>query len=214
VANLSDSDVATAALLTWGNVDDAVTATAISFAEDPSHDPLATHVNSNGTTDYGLWQINSVHSDLLKEWDWKNPRDNSKMAFNIWQAAGGKWTPWSTYPAASSLRMNQAHTAVMDAVKRAASTPSQSLWDQISMPLNMNAFGSAAETVGSATDFLSQVGTFFSKLGDPKFWTSVGVVLAGGIMLIFVAIHLLKNSDIGKGTAKIATKVAEVAAVA
>lgn len=52
--------------------------------------------NSNGTIDYGLWQINSVHADLLTGHDPYDPAQNAAMAYVIWKAAGG-WTPWSTY---------------------------------------------------------------------------------------------------------------------
>jgi hypothetical protein len=57
--------------------------------------PDATNHNPNGSTDYGLWQINSVHSGLLKSHDWRDPLENTKMAYAVWKDSG--WDAWSTY---------------------------------------------------------------------------------------------------------------------
>lgn len=71
-------------------------AVAIAGAES-GYNPTATNHNTNGSTDYGLWQINSVHANLLGGHDWRDPAQNAWMAYQVWQAAGGSWTPWSTY---------------------------------------------------------------------------------------------------------------------
>jgi cell wall-associated NlpC family hydrolase len=42
-------------------------------------------------------QINSVHSDLLGKFDWKDPQQNMNMAFQIYQGAGNSFSPWSTF---------------------------------------------------------------------------------------------------------------------
>lgn len=59
--------------------------------------PAATNHNTNGSTDYGLWQINSVHSSLLSHGVWNDPQSNTNMAYQVWKSAGGSWSPWSTY---------------------------------------------------------------------------------------------------------------------
>lgn len=71
-------------------------ATAIAGAES-GYNPTATNHNTNGSTDYGLWQINSVHADLLGGHDWRDPAQNAWMAFQVWRQAGGSWMPWATY---------------------------------------------------------------------------------------------------------------------
>jgi hypothetical protein len=71
------------------------TGEAIVHAESSGH-PDATNSNSNGTTDYGLWQINSVHSDLLGANDWRDPLANTRMAYTVWKHNG--WDAWSTWP--------------------------------------------------------------------------------------------------------------------
>jgi Lysozyme like domain len=76
---------------------DAITATAISIAENGSGDPAAlSGVNFNGTRDLGLWQINS-------QW-WTqfggptalvDPFTNARAAVYIYGRQ--QWCAWSTY---------------------------------------------------------------------------------------------------------------------
>ena len=76
-----------------------MTAVAVAGAES-GYVPTATHVNGDGSTDYGLWQINSVHAALLASGDWRNPLDNARMAYQVWLTAPGggrNWSPWTTY---------------------------------------------------------------------------------------------------------------------
>ena len=52
-----------------------------------------TGLNTNGTYDYGLFQINSVHGysrNILA-----NPAKNTEIAFKIWQLQG--YQAWSAY---------------------------------------------------------------------------------------------------------------------
>jgi hypothetical protein len=55
----------------------------------------ATNHNNNGSTDYGLWQINSVHHSLLAGHDWRDPQQNTDMAYSVWKSSG--WNAWTTY---------------------------------------------------------------------------------------------------------------------
>lgn len=57
----------------------------------------ATNENTNGSVDYGLFQINSIHAAILAGGNWANPEDNAAMAFKVWTDAGGKWGPWVTF---------------------------------------------------------------------------------------------------------------------
>lgn len=86
-----------------GNPQAAPTAAAIAEAES-SGGQTSTNVNTNGTTDYGLWQINSAHfvenpgvynpSQLTAD-----PTYNANAAIML---SGGtkahpNWSPWSTW---------------------------------------------------------------------------------------------------------------------
>lgn len=80
-------------------------ATAVAGAES-SWNPSA--VNRAAGGNYGLWQINAVHSDLLKGREWQDPEVNAWMAYRVWDAADGdkgdrrgSWTPWSVYTSGS-----------------------------------------------------------------------------------------------------------------
>jgi len=83
------------------------TYTAIALYESGGGNPLAVnHANTDGSTDYGLFQINSSHSDLLGAGDKFDPAANTVMAKTIssnWTnppnpppGANGQ-TPWSSY---------------------------------------------------------------------------------------------------------------------
>lgn len=70
-------------------------AVAVSLAESGGKTDAIGGPNSDGTYDYGLWQINSVHSDLLSSGRWDLPTDNARMAYSVWRASG--WHAWTTY---------------------------------------------------------------------------------------------------------------------
>lgn len=82
---------------------DLVIMTAIDGAES-GYVPTATHRNSNGSTDYGLAQINSVHAGILASGPWADPYANARMARQVWAEAGGSWRPWATYNSGSYLK--------------------------------------------------------------------------------------------------------------
>jgi hypothetical protein len=58
-------------------------------------DPKVIHVNKNGTKDYGLFQINSIHLKEAKEMslDLLNPNDNAEFAIHLIKNEG--LFPWS-----------------------------------------------------------------------------------------------------------------------
>ena len=69
----------------------------IAMAES-SGNPGATHSNSNGTIDQGLFQINSVHKG--NAWYPQNPMDplqSAQAAFALYQGAGGSFRDWTTF---------------------------------------------------------------------------------------------------------------------
>lgn len=78
---------------------DIRTAYAICMAEsggNPTKDNAG--LNADGSVDYGLMQINSIHADmvggnleLLRE-----PATNIKIAYSL-SKGGQDWTPWSVY---------------------------------------------------------------------------------------------------------------------
>ena len=71
-------------------------AVAIAHAESGGNASAVNNANSNGSSDYGLMQINSVHSDLLSKFNKFDPVDNMRMAYQI-SNGGTNWKPWSTF---------------------------------------------------------------------------------------------------------------------
>lgn len=95
-AGLSGQQVVKAAYAAGFRGDDLVIAAAVAKAES-QWNPLAKNSNTNGSTDYGLFQINSVHEAILSRGDWRNPADNARMAYQVWSDAGQRWGPWVTF---------------------------------------------------------------------------------------------------------------------
>lgn len=88
-----------------------VTAVAVAGAESGWR-PLAKNTgNSDGSVDHGLWQINSVHRELLARYDWRDPTDNATMAFKI-SAHGVDWSAWVAWS-------NGLHTSYLDEARAA-----------------------------------------------------------------------------------------------
>ena len=49
--------------------------------------------NRNGTWDFGLWQINSIHGYTQEEL--ADPYFNTDVAYKIFKRAGSSFTPWT-----------------------------------------------------------------------------------------------------------------------
>lgn len=60
---------------------------------ESSFNPKAVNPAAGGN--FGMWQINTVHADLLARYTWSDPYQNALMAYSVWKQAGG-WSPWST----------------------------------------------------------------------------------------------------------------------
>jgi Lysozyme like domain len=80
----------------WTGVDLEV-AVAVAGAESTWNPDALNDKNTNGSSDFGMWQINSVHATTLASGDWRDPYDNALMARRVWLEAGGSWRPWVTF---------------------------------------------------------------------------------------------------------------------
>lgn len=91
----SAADTARAAAAAGFPDSELVTAVAVAIAESGLN-AIATHRNNNGSIDYGLWQINSVHNFTeITSGTWRDPTINAQMAYRVWRAAG--WNAWSVH---------------------------------------------------------------------------------------------------------------------
>lgn len=78
--------------------DDPATAVAIAYCESGLKATAYNPTNTNGTTDGGLWQINSVHDQRLRQLglDKYNPEDATVFARMLYDERGG-WGDWMCY---------------------------------------------------------------------------------------------------------------------
>lgn len=95
---LTDQQILNIAITVGWKGDDQRIAVAVALAESGGNS-LAVHRNANGSTDYGLWQVNSVHgfdTDQLLE-----AVGNGFAAHHVWEAQG--WNAWTTYKTGAYL---------------------------------------------------------------------------------------------------------------
>lgn len=178
-----------------------VIAVAVAKGESgPEINPAAIARENNGSTSYGMMQINSVHPDVLKMGNWQDPNVNAKMAFRIWTEARNSWTPWGAYTSLRyQLYMVKANAAVGQLGVNNSAPPT------IVTPVdNVVGLGSAAQSISS----------FFSFVSDPHNWFRLSLVLLGAALLLVTLLMTISNTDTGHAIIKTATKVGEVAALA
>lgn len=96
VEPLTPTQVAKAAYAAGWRGADLVIAVAVAKAES-TWNPTAINENTNGSVDYGLFQINSIHNAILARGDWRDPAANAVMAYQVWTDAGSSWRPWVGY---------------------------------------------------------------------------------------------------------------------
>jgi Lysozyme like domain len=95
---------------------DLITAVAVALAEsggDPNAYNPETAANApSGKGSYGLWQIYlNMHPEFAGQ-NLYDPATNAAAAFAVYMAAGGTFTPWSTY-------LGGAYLAQLDAAQGA-----------------------------------------------------------------------------------------------
>ena len=97
---------------------DLATAVAVAFAES-SGNPSA--YNPEGS--YGLWQIYMPAHPEFAGLDLTDPQTNANAAFSVYAAAGGRFTPWTTYKTGAYLAYLGAPIGTPIAVPPVSTTP-------------------------------------------------------------------------------------------
>lgn len=191
MAKLSDAElsrVVQAAFLTAdkGEIDTAV---AIALAESGG-DPNAHNSNKNGSEDFGLFQINSVHDGSLwdkgtldratgkvkaggKEKSLYDPAFNAACAAVLYAKRGNKFTDWSAYKNGSYKKFLNRSTYNFD----------QALDDNDkNAKANVTGIESVSDAISSGIGAInSTIGKFFNSAG---LWVLAAVLLVVGIVLI------------------------------
>lgn len=199
-APLTDQQIANVAKASgWTSTSEIAIAVAVALAESGGR-PEATHVNSNGSTDYGLWQVNSIHgfdpNRLL------TPTGNGSAAHQVYSEAGNKWTPWSTYKSGAYL----AFLARGRAVAGSASAGGSVNDPPIDRPI---------PGVSSLSDLYSSITSLANWVSNANNWRRVGLFILGAILLTYGLFKVTGNNQLSpttKAVAKAATTVAVKAA--
>ena len=196
MANLSGPQLTQLAIQAGFPAGEAQTASAVALAES-SGNPNAISV----TNDFGVMQINkSAHPELFRQFIWNDPLQNMRMALVVFQQAGNKWSPWSTYKSGRyKLFMSQTGSANSGGVAGAG-----------------GALGLGTQPIDpSSADIAVGTTNFIAAASDPVFWTRVAMFI-GGVVLALVGLHGLLNlsSSYRKVTGHVASLASKAAAVA
>lgn len=176
---LTDAEIYQSVVLAGFPADAQITAIAVALAESGGNSD-ATNTNADGSTDYGLFQINSVHADLLRGKDWKNPVTNAMMALAV-SSNGTNWHPWVAYDSGA--------WTVYIARARAAAHAKPGLKAH-----EGSGNGPIGGAVGGVVNGWEAIGNFFSILLDGRTWVRIAYVVVG-FVVILVALSLLTEVD-------------------
>jgi|SoiMethySBSTD1v2_1073268.scaffolds.fasta_scaffold13508_13 hypothetical protein len=189
--------------------DQIQTATAVALAESGG-ETTATNRNSNGSTDYGLWQINTIHGQLLNQGDKFNPLDNAKMALTVYARAGNKWTPWTVYKTG-------AYQAQMNTARMAASQPTPPVQNSgagAAITANVGDTAINASVGASPSGALGSIGSAleaFSKLTSGSLWLRIGAFVLGSCLIGFSLFRLSGADKLVGQAVGVAGKAAKTA---
>jgi cell wall-associated NlpC family hydrolase len=161
--------------------EDLVIAVAVARAESNGNPSAINTSNSNGSTDYGLWQINSVHGgsgfDPARS---RDPEYNAMWAYRIYEAAGRQWRPWTTYntgayreflPVARAAAENVGAVTVDDLARDSGHDLTGTGECSSETPMTVQGFGRSQSInagAGTAISFARQ------QIGDPYQWGAIG----------------------------------------
>ncbi len=190
-------------ILAGGNPYKAREAAAISVAENRTGDARAENHNEDGSIDRGLWQINSIHG-IQSTFD---PLANAEAAVNI-SNNGRNWSPWTTYKNKEYLKYLKGSPG---GVKNTTKTEQcvEIAGQEICGPLGQG-LAKGHEAVTGAVSWTKDLGKVLSFLGSGAGWTRVLKVAGGGIIII-IALSELAKAGSGSSSPNIATKTGRVA---
>ncbi|HJY05268.1 MAG TPA: transglycosylase SLT domain-containing protein [Bryobacteraceae bacterium] len=163
---------------------DVVTALAIAYAESGLNPQARGGPNSNGTYDWGLFQINDIHKPTQAEKT--DAVTNAKRAKRIFDAAGGKFTPWATFNSGAYKTHLAKAQAVRDEVYAGIGKRIDESGDALTEGgISLNPVdGLVAPLKSAAENFLGFV--------------NVGLGMILGIALLVLGVVLLSRGFVGK----------------
>ena len=156
------------------------TALKVAAAESGLDPKAVNNANKNGTSDFGLFQINSIHKPTALEKT--DPYANAKRAYSIWKDAGNKWTPWAAF--------NNGSYKGKDGTGGIPS-PGEALGSAVA-----GGFDPLATTKAAIQSFLDKVEEFLNL------WYMILI----GLILIIIGLVILSRDKVAGIAVKAATK--------
>ena len=160
--------------------EDLAVAVAVAFAESGG-DVSVTNTNNNGSTDYGLWQINSVHEESgFDPSRYADPNYNAMWAYRIYEAAGKRWDPWVAYTnGAYREPLAEAQAAVEEIGPVLVDGPARDTGSDVTgmgecsseTPATVQGFG-RSQSVGAGP--ATAIAFARQQIGDPYQWGAIG----------------------------------------
>jgi hypothetical protein len=160
-----------------GNPAAADIAAAVALAESGG-DSSATNTNTDGSTDRGLWQINSVHG-ALSTFD---VTGNVKAAIQV-SNNGANWSPWVTYVSGAFRKFLSPTTAASTGTLPANTTSASG----IGLP-GVGGISVSGLVTSGINALLGMLG-----LGSLKDMVERAGLIILGFALVILGIHLLAN---------------------
>lgn len=205
------TDVARAAAAAGFPKEELVTAVAVAYAES-SFNEQATHRNDDGSTDYGLWQINSVHKFAeLSSGAWADPKVNAQLALSVWKSQG--WNAWSVHKPSNPTGYARYVAAIPAATAfvTAALGPGAGAAGATNIPFDAGSSiaGGGADAFNVATAIAKEPLAVLKWLQDPQSWYRIVTLVAGGALMVG-GIYLFLVSSLAKPIVSGAKKVVAV----
>lgn len=207
---LTQSEMTALALSVGFPASVAPTMGAIGMAESGGN-TQAVHTNSNGSVDKGVWQINSVNSDVINKYGGNplNPTANAQMALAIYKRQGLQ--AWSTYTSGAYLKYTNKGGS-----DSAANVPA-SFWNDLKDPqwwgaLGNGLGGSGVPGTGLVPDpgnegilgGLSGIVQALQTLTSAATWERIGLVLAGAVLVVIGIIAMIGSNREVRTVGKVA----------
>lgn len=178
--------------------------TAVTIAHyESGFDPNATHRNTDGSIDTGIWQINDkANGDLIAKYggNAKDPASNALMAKAVFDRQG--WQAWSTYNAKApdwGIIYDRAHYDTDHTPGTTTKTGGTQLAPGIQNPLN---------SIGNAiTSPFAAFGKIASTISDSEFWKRVGLGVLAAIVIIVGIALMIDQSKTVQAAVNVAGKI-------
>lgn len=172
---------------------DLPTAVAIALAESGGKS-VKGGPNGDGTYDYGVWQINTVHSSLLASGDWSDINVNARMAYTLYHARGDNFTDWATYNGRIPKYLTFLPGA--EAVVKTANPATGAV--DLSPPFTLPTVPTPT-SIASSIPGVAQLGKAASYLTDGGIWRRIGIGYLGYMLIIVGIVFLLAQSKTVQG---------------